>query len=134
MELVTIDKHIYQPTFDPQTGQYRDVSPFRHRSRNNPMHECRCQVGSYFTTNSQFTQHCKKKTHRTFVDDYDYYYKDADLAKQEIKDYRIENEKLKRRLERCEGIIRIRDQEIDFLNGIEEVKGEETGDIFVDCR
>jgi len=91
-------------------------------------------VGSYFTTNSQFKQHCKKKTHRTFVDDYEYYYKDDDLAKQEIKDFRIENEKLKRRLERCEGIIRIRDQEIDFLNGIEKVEGEETGDIFVDCR
>ena len=134
MELATIDKNLYQPTFDPQTGAYLDVSPFRHRSRNNPIYECRCQVGSFFSTNSQFQQHCKKKTHQTFVTDYDYYYKDADLAKQEIKDYRIENEMLRRKLKRCEGLLRLREQEIDFLNGIETPKEGESDDEFVDAE
>jgi len=139
MELATIDRNLYQPTFDPQTGTYQDVSPFKHRSRKNPVYECRCQVGSFFHTNSIFKVHCKKKTHQMFLTDYEYYYKDADIAKQEIKEYRIENEKLRRKLQKYEGIIRLREQEIDFLNGIgdaheKEGQGQgESDDEFVDA-
>ena len=140
MELATIDRNLYQPTFDPQTGTYQDVSPFKHRSRKNPVYECRCQVGSFFHTNSLFKVHCKKKTHQMFLTDYEYYYKDTDIAQKEIKDYRIENEKLRRKLQKYEGIIRLREQEIDFLNGIgdaaeeHEKRGEgESDDEFVDA-
>ena len=135
MELVTTDRNLYQPTFDPQTGTYQDVSPFRHRSRKNPVYECRCQVGSFFHTNTLFKLHCKKKTHQHFLTDYEYYYKDADIAKQEIKEYRIENEKLRRKLQKYEGIIRFREQEIAFLNGIgEAAEGDnESDDEFVDA-
>ena len=81
MEIIQIEKVLYKPQFDPNTGCYKDVSPFKHRSRNNPLYECRCQAGSFFNTNSQFKQHCQKKTHKIFLGDYEYYYKDADMAK-----------------------------------------------------
>jgi len=71
-----------------------------------------------------------------FLTDYEYYYKDADIAKQEIKEYRIENEKLRRKLQKYEGIIHLREQEIDFLNGIGEARGHgqgESDDEFVDA-
>ena len=134
MELAQIDTNLYVPTFDPYSGKYIDASPFVHRSRNNPVYECRCQVGSYFSTNSSFKQHCQKKTHKILIDNYEYYYKDADMAKRELKEYRIENEKLRRKLDKCEGIIRLREQEIDFLNrkdNEELVESEE--DEFVDA-
>ena len=133
MEIVQIDKILYKPHFDPDTGSYRDVSPFKHRSRNNPLYECRCQAGSFFNTNSQFKQHCHKKTHRIFLGDYEYYYKDADVAKQEIKEYRIENEKLQRKLDKCIGLLNIREQEIAFLNGIQDMDAQDTEDEFVDA-
>jgi len=125
MELATIDKNLYQATFDPQIGTYLDVSPFKPYSRNNPLYECRCQVGVFFETNSQFKQHCKRKTHQTFLSNYEYYYKDADVAQQEVKDYRIENAKLQQKLLRYERIIQFRNQEIAFLNGIDDTQEDE---------
>ena len=133
MEIIQVDKILYKPQFDPDTGSYRDVSPFKHRSRNNPLYECRCQAGSFFNTNSQFKQHCHKKTHRIFLGDYEYYYKDADVAKQEIKEYRIENEKLQRKLDKCIGLLNIREQEIAFLNGIQDMDAQDSEDEFVDA-
>ena len=133
MEIVQIEKILYKPQFVPDTGSYIDASPFKHRSRNNPLYECRCQAGSFFNTNSQFKQHCRKKIHKIFLDDYEYYYKDADIAKQEIKEYRIENEKLQRKLDKCIGLLRLREQEIAFLNGIQDANVKESDDEFEDA-
>ena len=155
MALAVIDAIIYEPDFDPDGDTYRDKSPFAHRSRNNLRYECRCQAGSYFSTNSQFSTHIKKKAHQTYLRNYTHYHKDADdsrrekrdlkaenekvkqklrKAEREIRDLTVENEKLKRKLRKAIGLVELRDQEIAFLHGIEDPKEPSDDDEFVDCN
>ena len=140
---MTLSHELYKPRYDPDTDTYHDENPFRKNSRKNPAYECRCKVGTLITTYSQFLTHRQTKTHRKFIESYETYYKDTDKAKEEIKNLLVENERLKRRLQKCEGIIRIRDLEISFLNGIgkaeeeeekEEVVAEGEEDVFEDAR
>ena len=125
MALVTIDHEFYVPVFDPETNQYHDENPFQKHSRKNRSYECRCKVGTLLTTHSQFSAHRQTKTHRKFIESYETYYKDADRAKAEIKGLLVDNERLKRKVHKCEGIIQIREAEIAFLNGIENVEVDE---------
>ena len=140
MEVMTLNHELYVPEFDPETNQYRDENPFRKHSRKNQVIECLCKVGTMITTYSQFLTHRQTKTHRKFIQSYEKNYKDTDKAKEEIKNLLVENERLKRKLQKWEGIIQIRDLEISFLNGIgkaeeeneEEVK--EAEEVFEDAR
>ena len=132
MALVTLDHSLYVPEFDPETNQYRDENPFRKHSRRNQVIECRCKLGTHFTTYSKFADHLKTKTHRNFIGSYETYYKDADEFKKEIKGLKVENGLLKRKLQKCEGIIQIRELEISLLNGIEETEEPEE-EVFVDA-
>jgi hypothetical protein len=143
MDLVTLTHELYAPIYDPETDTYRDENPFQKNSRNNPIYECRCKVGTLLTTYSQFLVHRQTRTHCKFIKSYKTYYKDADKAKDEIKGLLVENERLKRTVQKCEGIIRIRDLEISFLNGLgkadkdkdkEEVIAEGEEDVFEDAR
>ena len=133
MELVNLSHEFYVPIYDPETDTYLDENPFQKNSRKNPSYECRCKVGTLFTTYSQFSGHKQTKTHRKFIESYETYYKDADKATEEIKGLLVENERLKRKLQKCEGIIQIRDLEISFLNGIGKAEEKEE-DVFVDAR
>jgi len=136
MELVSLEDEVYVPRYNPDTGIYEDETPFCKYSRKNQRYECRCRVGSFFTTYSQFSMHCKTKTHRRFIATYEKYYKESDKAREEIKGLMVENERLKRRLQKYEGIIQIRDLEITFLNGIghsEEASDGTEIDVFEDA-
>ena len=133
LALVTLDHELYKPRFDPETNQYHDENPFRKHSRKNRAYECRCKVGTLLMTHSQFLTHRQTKTHRKFIESYETYYKDADRAKEEIKGLLVENERLKRRVQKCEGIIQIRDHEISFLYGIEKKEDNEE-EVFEDAR
>ena len=125
MELVALEHTLYTPEYDPDRGKYKDKSPFPKNSRNNPTYECRCKVGTLFKSYSQFSTHCRTMTHQKFINDYSRYYKESDKAQEEIRNLTISNERLKRKLQKCEGIIRIRDLEISFLNGIGKAEEEE---------
>jgi hypothetical protein len=141
MDLMALNHELYAPIYDPETNQYHDENPFRKHSQRNQVIECRCKLGTRFTTFSKFAGHLKTKTHRNFIESYETYYKDADEFKKEIKGLKVENERLKRKLQKCEGIIHIRDLEISFLNGIgkteekeDKEEKEEEVDVFEDAR
>lgn len=80
----------------------------------------------FYHKNLKIAEHFKTKTHRNFIESYETYYKDADEFRKEIKDLKVENGLLKRKLQKCEEIIQIRELEISFLNGIG--KSEEPDD------
>ena len=92
MELVRIYPEIYEPIYDSEENVYKDKCPFQPRSRNNVPHECRCKLdGKSFTTKSQFDQHCKSRVHQNFIGNYERYFRDADESRREIKDLKIHN-------------------------------------------
>ena len=116
MDIVPLTKELYKPDYDADRGTYYDRSPFAKRSRNNPVIECRCRVGTFLRTHSQFQTHIKTKTHQLFLDSYDSYYRDQDALQEEIKNLKIDNERLKRKLMKRDNIIKLRDQEIAYLS------------------
>ena len=92
MELMRIYPEIYEPTYDAEENVYKDKCPFLPRSRNNVPYECRCKLdGKLFTTKSQFDLHCKSRLHQNFLENYERYFRDADESQREIKDLKIQN-------------------------------------------
>ena len=92
MELVRIYPEIYEPIYDSEENVYKDKCPFQPRSRNNVPYECRCKLdGKFFTTKSQFDLHCKSRLHQNFLENYERYFRDSDESQREIKDLKIQN-------------------------------------------
>lgn len=52
--LVKVEHELYTPTFDINTDQYIDVSPYRKYQRNCINYECRCRSGAMITNNQPF--------------------------------------------------------------------------------
>ena len=88
---------LYEPEFDTNTGTWKDKNPFKKNSHNNYTIECRCICGSIFNTHSGFSNHCKNKTHKKWVQHYDRLYAEGDKAKKELNEFKKNNEKLDRK-------------------------------------
>lgn len=83
---------LYEPEFDTNTGKWKDKNPFKKKSHNNYTIECRCICGSIFNTHSGFSNHCKNKTHKKWVQHYDRLYAEGDKAKKELNAFKKEKE------------------------------------------
>ena len=83
---------LYEPEFDTNTGKWKDKNPFKKKSHNNYTIECRCICGSIFNTHSGFSNHCKNKTHKKWVQHYDRLYAEGDKAKKELNEFKKEKE------------------------------------------
>mgnify|MGYP001263740654 CR=1 FL=1 len=88
---------VYEPEFDTNTGTWKDKNPFKKNSHNNYTIECRCICGSIFNTHSGFSNHCKNKTHKKWVQHYDRLYAEGDKAKKELNEFKKEKELSDRR-------------------------------------
>ena len=82
-EIISLQKNIYIPSFDENTDEYIDKSPYKPYMRNPIQYECRCRAGSTFTGNSGFKQHIKSKTHKDFIKNYKKY--NVEIIKENIK-------------------------------------------------
>jgi len=120
LELATIDKEIYVPNFNENSGNYVDKSPYKPYQRKCIEYECRCKAGSSFINNTSYKQHIKSITHKLFIDNYPTYFKEVDEAAETIKQLRIENEMLKRKYEKAH-------------NKISEIQMSLDDDNFHDC-
>ena len=101
MEIITLDRQLYVPDFDPDTGKYYDRCPFvKHQRNRKTAYDCQCKVGSTFTSPPQLYQHWKTKGHERYLTDFACYNKpiiDRDLK---IKELTIKVEKLQRAIDR----------------------------------
>ena len=102
MALTMTDISMYIPTFDENTGKYIDVCPYKFHERQRKHYTCRCNVSTIITSRQQFLSHVKSKTHQELLKNHEMYYKELDDATNENKQYRVENELLKRKLEQRE--------------------------------
>lgn len=110
-QIVTVESSIYIPKFDENNDIYIDKSPYKPYERNCIKYECRCKAGSYFLNNMMYKQHIKSKTHKEFITNYKKYFKEVDEAKEIINDLKVENELLKRKLEKFKKIVELLDDE-----------------------
>ncbi len=110
-QIVQVESSIYIPVFDENNDIYIDKSPYKPYERNCIKYECRCKAGSYFVNNMMYKQHIKSKTHKEFITNYKKYFKEVDEAKETINNLKVENELLKRKLEKFKRIIELLDDE-----------------------
>ena len=96
-QIISVHKEIYIPSFNEETDEYYDKSPYKRYERNCIQYECRCKAGSVFMGNTMFKNHIKSKTHKDFIVNYKKYYREVDSAKEIIKELRVENEFLARK-------------------------------------
>ena len=97
MSLVPTTKTLYEPTYDPNTDKFIDVSPFKKydRSSNHEEYYCSCKCNSGFTTWSGWQHHCKLKTHIEYRDNYKFFQQNLLSCRQIVIDQKRENHKLK---------------------------------------
>lgn len=75
---------IYRQEFNPNTRKYEDLNPIP-PYRNGFRYRCLCNHSDkVFTRCSDFTQHFKNKTHRTYVEEYERNTKDVMDANERI--------------------------------------------------
>ena len=112
MELVSIQKSIYIPVYDPEQDKYYDKSPFKKYERG-IYYECRCKSGSLFNNLTKFNLHINTKTHKEFITNYNTYNKELNSANERIKELQIENEFLTRHNKKLQ-------EKIEELEDLEE--------------
>ena len=115
LSLVTIEKNIYIPDFDEDTGKYKDKSPYIPYQRRTPTYQCRCKSGAQFHNNALYKQHVKSETHRHFIENYHNYFKEVDEANKTIKELRIDNEFKNREIVKKNNEIKIMNTEYEKL-------------------
>jgi hypothetical protein len=94
--LIATHNCIYIPPMCITKGTFYDKSPYKPYERNCQVYECRCCAGKSFRGNSEYNNHIKSKTHKEFIKNYPKYYKEVDQHAEEIKQLRIDKERLTR--------------------------------------
>ncbi len=124
MELTKVQKTIYKPVFNPDTGKYMDESPFKLHSRNNVIYTCLCNHSEFNTTTS-FKSHIKSKSHSKYLLHYDLHVEDSQDAQSSSNDYQSKFElaqrKCKQLLERT-NVLEAQISHHKFLNLILKYK------------
>ena len=116
---------LYEPEFDTNTGEWKDKNPFKKNSHNNYTIECRCICGSIFNTHSGFSNHCKNKTHKKWVQHYDRLHAEGDKAKKELNEFKKEKEFSDRRnkqLQRENRELQQQNQTLQKINSNKDIK------------
>ena len=130
--LVKVEHELYTPTFDINTDQYIDVSPYRKYQRNCINYECRCRSGAMITNNQSFKQHIKSKTHKEFIKNYKNHMNSINDFENTLKEKDIEIEFLKRKNIKLEKIIKDLNLEIEIIKE-KYKKLLDNQDEFYDC-
>ena len=70
--------------------------PYEAYQRNRDPVECRCRAGTIILDKQGWKNHIKNKTHQIWITNYHRHVAEADHAVEEIKEFRVQNEKLSR--------------------------------------
>ena len=96
MSLVPTTKTLYEPTYDPNTDKFIDVSPFKKydRSSNHLEYYCSCKCNSGFSIWSGWEHHCKLKTHIEYRENYKFFQQNLLACRQIVIDQTRDKHKL----------------------------------------
>ena len=94
--LVVTQDRLYKPVFDPETSKWVDQCPYEAYQRNRAPVECRCRAGTIISDKQGWKIHIKNKTHQIWINNYHRHVAEADKAIEEIKEFRVQNEKMSR--------------------------------------
>ena len=98
--IVPITCKKYTPTFDIISGEYYDESPVKSRERNSIIYTCLCKSGSNLRKYSEFIKHFDTDHHKSYLKNYSNIADNEENEKNEKNDLKIENELLKRKLDK----------------------------------
>ena len=94
----TIEVRIYTPSFDPDSGLYKDILPYKHRERNRITYACPCKSGTMFSSTPQFRSHINSTCHQNYIENYSFFKKEVIEEKEYNKKLKYSNEILTRKL------------------------------------
>lgn len=87
MELTIINKSVYTPKLDIDTGKYIDECPIHPYNRNKELEiHCLCNNSKFYNM-SEYKKHIKLKSHQRFLDNYLYYINDIEEARRQAIEY-----------------------------------------------
>jgi len=95
----TIEEKDYELLYDGDNDTYVDEWPYKPYERKKVQYKCGCN-GYVFETKQKFSAHIKSKTHCKWVDEYSSRIKIKQDEENEKNDLKIENELLKRKLDK----------------------------------
>ena len=102
MIVKTIEVRRYAPSFDPDTGLYKDISPYKPYERKRITYSCPCKAGFEFDCTPQFRSHIKNTCHQTYIENYTFFQKEINEEKELNKKLKYNNEILTRKLNKKE--------------------------------
>lgn len=100
--VVKIDRYIYEPSYDTETGDYIDICPYKKHERNRKMYQCNCKAGSLIHSIPSFNSHIKSECHRNYLINYDVFKKELNEEKEKNKHLIYEKEMLIRKINKQE--------------------------------
>lgn len=115
MALVITEIELYEPHFDENTGKYIDKCPYKPYQRNRIQYECKCDLSKCIKDKQSFNSHIKCKSHQSFLENYEKYFKDVDEYKTLLKNSKIDFDRLKKKY---------RSKKISLKNEIISLKNE----------
>ena len=98
----TIEVRIYTPSFDPDSGLYKDILPYKHRERNRITYACPCKSGTMFSSTPQFRSHINSTCHQNYIENYSFFQKEINEEKEINKQLKYDKEILTRKLNKKE--------------------------------
>ena len=79
---ITCQPATMKPEFNPNDGKYYDICPYDAGQRQRQPYRCPCN-GFIITKRAQFFSHIETKTHRNYIDNYDFNTKEVEDLKTE---------------------------------------------------
>ena len=98
----TIEMMVYNPTFNPDSGLYEDICPYKHRERNRAIFTCRCKAGTEISSIPQYRSHINSSCHKSFIENYSLFKREINEEKEFNKKLKYDNEILTRKLNKKE--------------------------------
>ena len=117
----TIEVRRYTPSFDPDSGLYKDILPYKHRERNRITYACPCKSGTMFSSTPQFRSHINSTCHQNYIENYSFFQKEINEEKEinkQLKYEKITKVKKSTKVEAlCEGL------PVEFMTFIKYLRG-----------
>lgn len=117
MSIIPTEKTLYELTYNPDTDEFVDISPFKKydRSSNHLEYYCPCKVNSGFSIWSGWEHHCKLKTHIEYRKNYKFFNKPLLDCRQLVIDQKRDNHKLENKYKGLKLKYKLKDDEIKSL-------------------
>ena len=94
----TIEVRRYIPSFDPDSGLYKDILPYKPYEKSRITYQCPCKSDTMFDSTFSFRQHIKSRCHQNYIENYSFFQKEINEEKELNKKLKYDKEILTRKL------------------------------------